>query len=209
MREATNGPEVVEAIRDRTGVSIEVIRGREEADLIFSNFSIASLDRDRDYVYVDVGGGSTEITLIRSGKRVEAMSFRIGSVRLLKGKVKPEIQEELRTWCQELMVKHEVSNAMVIGTGGNINRLHKLSGGYGPDPISKQALEATLRKLEQASHAERLDRYGLKPDRADVIVPACRIYLDAMDLFAAEQMVVPKVGLGDGMVLDLHRRRNA
>ncbi len=209
MREATNGPEVVEAIRDRTGVSIEIIRGREEADLIFSNFSIASLDRDRDYVYVDVGGGSTEITLIRSGKRVEAKSFRIGSVRLLKGKVKPEIQEEMRTWCQELMVKHEVSNAMVIGTGGNINRLHKLSGGYGPDPISKQALEATLRKLEQASHAERLDRYGLKPDRADVIVPACRIYLDAMDLFAAEQMVVPKVGLGDGMVLDLHRRRNA
>jgi len=209
MREATNGPEVVEAIRDRTGVSIEVIRGREEADLIFSNFSIASLDRDRDYVYVDVGGGSTEITLIRSGKRVEAKSFRIGSVRLLKGKVKPEIQEELRTWCQELMVKYAVSNAMVIGTGGNINRLHKLSGGYGPDPISKQALEATLKKLEQASHAERLDRYGLKPDRADVIVPACQIYLDAMDLFAAEHMVVPKVGLGDGMVLDLHRRRSA
>ena len=209
MREAANGPEVVEAIRKRTGITIDIIRGREEADLIFSNFSIATLDRDRDYVYVDVGGGSTEITLIRQGERVEAKSFRIGSVRLLKDKVKLEVREGLEAWCRELMSKHDVADPIVIGSGGNINRLYKLSGGAGTDPITRQALESTYRKLKKASHAERLDRYGLKPDRADVIVPACRIYLDAMDLFEAETIIVPKVGLGDGMVLDLHRSRTA
>ena len=207
MREAANGPEVVEAIRKRTRVTIDIIRGREEADLIFSNFSIATLDRDRDYVYVDVGGGSTEITLIRQGERVEAKSFRIGSVRLLKDQVKPEVREGLEAWCRELVAKHYVADPIVIGSGGNINRLFKLSGGVGKDPITREALEVTFRKLEMASHAERLDRFGLKPDRADVIVPACRIYLDAMNLFGAKTIIVPKVGLGDGMVLELHRVR--
>jgi len=107
------------------------------------------------------------------------------------------------------MAKHDVADPIVIGSGGNINRLYKLSGGVGTDPITRQALESTYRKLKKASHAERLDRYGLKPDRADVIVPACRIYLDAMDLFEAETIIVPKVGLGDGMVLELHRSRTA
>ena len=101
MREAENGTEVVEAIRRETGVSIEIIRGREEADLIFSNFSIASLDADRDYLYVDVGGGSTELTLIREGQRIEAKSFRIGSVRLLKGKVQPGVREGMAEWCRD------------------------------------------------------------------------------------------------------------
>ena len=102
----------------------------------------------------------------------------------------------------------DVADPIVIGSGGNINRLYKLAGGVGKDPISREALERThARKLKEATHAEKLNRFGLKPDRADVIVPACRIYLDAMDLFGAETVIVPKVGLGDGMVLELHRRR--
>ena len=205
MREAANGPEVVAEILERTGVSIEIIGGREEADLIFSNFSIASLDRDRDYLYVDVGGGSTELTLIRRGERVEAKSFRIGSVRLLQGKVKPEVEEAMRGWCQALIERHRVHAPIVIGSGGNINRLYKLAGGVGKAPISRSDLEATFEALNRASHTERMDHFGLKPDRVDVIVPACRIYLDTIDLFGAETILVPRVGLGDGMILHLHR----
>ena len=207
MREAENGAEVVEAIRSETGVAIEIIRGREEADLIFSNFSIASLDADRDYLYVDVGGGSTELTLIRQGQRVEAKSFRIGSVRVLKGKVQEGVREGMAEWCRDLIREHGVTRPIVIGSGGNINRLYKLAGGVGKKPISREDLERTHAQLEQATHAEKLNRFGLKPDRADVIVPACRIYLDAMDLFGADTVIVPKVGLGDGMVLELHRQR--
>ena len=172
-------------ILDRTGVSIDIIRGREEADLIFSNFSIATLDRDRDYLYVDVGGGSTELTLIRRGERVEAKSFRIGSVRLLQSKVKPEVEEAMRGWCRALIERHGVQAPIVIGSGGNINRLYKLAGGVGKAPISRSDLEATFEALKQASHTDRLDRFGLKPDRVDVIVPACQIYLNAMALFGA------------------------
>jgi len=207
MREAQNGAEVVEAIRNKTGVAIEIIRGREEADLIFSNFSIASLDAERDYLYVDVGGGSTELTLIRQGQRVEAKSFRIGSVRLLKGKVQEGVREGMADWCRDLIREHGVTRPIVIGSGGNINRLFTLAGGAGKKPISKDDLERTHAQLEQATHAEKLNQFGLKPDRADVIVPACRIYLDVMDLFDAETVIVPKVGLGDGMVLELHRQR--
>ena len=204
MREAENGAEVVEAIRREAGVAIEIIRGREEADLIFSNFSI-SLDANRDYLYVDVGGGSTELTLIREGQRIEAKSFRIGSVRLLKGKVQPGVREGMAEWCRDLIHEYGVARPIVIGSGGNINRLYKLAGGVGKKPISREDLERTHAQLEQATHAEKLNRFGLKPDRADVIVPACRIYLDAMDLFGADTVIVPKVGLGDGMVLELHR----
>ena len=207
MREAENGPEVVAAIRERTGVDIEVIRGREEADLIFSNFSIAALDRNRDYLYVDVGGGSTELTLIRQGERIEAKSFRIGSVRLLKDKVNPKVFKDMKRWCRDLVAEYGVESPVVIGSGGNINRLYKLAGGVGKKPIRKADLEATHAQLQAASHAEKLDRFGLKPDRADVIVPACRIYLDAMALVGADTVIVPKVGLGDGMVLQLHRDR--
>lgn len=207
MREAENGQEVVQAILDKTGVDIEIIRGREEADLIFSNFTIATLDRDRDYLYVDVGGGSTELTLIRCGERVKAKSFRIGSVRLLKGKVNADVLDTLRDWCQDLMAEYGVKAPIVIGSGGNINRLYKLSGGVGKAPISKEDLERTLSDLKAASHQEKLDRFGLKPDRADVIVPACQIYLDVMALFGSDTVIVPKVGLGDGMVLQLHRAR--
>jgi len=207
MREAENGPEVVAAIRAQTGVDIEVIRGREEADLIFSNFSIAALDRDRDYLYVDVGGGSTELTLIRQGERIEAKSFRIGSVRLLKDKVNPKVFKDMKRWCRDLVAEYGVESPVVIGSGGNINRLYKLAGGVGKKPIRKADLEVTHAQLEAASYAEKLDRFGLKPDRADVIVPACRIYLDAMALVGADTVIVPKVGLGDGMVLQLHRDR--
>lgn len=208
MREAENGKEIVAHIKDSTGVSIDIIGGREEADLIFSNFSVAMLEREQDYLYVDVGGGSTELTLIRRGERIEAKSFRIGSVRLLKDKVSPQVREDMHRWCRDLQKKHAVSSPVMIGSGGNINRLYKLAGGVGKAPIFKEDLEAICARLQSATHQEKLDLFGLKPDRADVIVPACRIYLEAMGLFDARAIVVPKVGLGDGMILQLHKAKD-
>ncbi len=205
MREAENGKEVVAHIENTTGVAIEIIGGREEADLIFSNFSLATLEQNQDYLYVDVGGGSTELTLIRGGARVEAKSFRIGSVRLLKDKVSPQVREDMRQWCMDLQEKHAVSSPVFIGSGGNINRLYKLAGGVGKAPILKEDLKAACARLKGATYREKLDRFGLKPDRADVIVPACQIYLEAMELFDSRSIVVPKVGLGDGMILQLHK----
>ena len=131
------------------------------------------------------------------------------SVRLLKGKVTPEVRKELKVWCGQLKDRHRVHSPIVIGSGGNINRLYKLAGGVGKRPIVKADLERTLDQLKAATYEEKLDRFGLKPDRADVIVPACRIYLDAMDLFDADTVIVPKVGLGDGMVLQLHRENQS
>ena len=205
MREAENGNQVVQAVRDATGVTIEIIKGGEEADLIFSNFSVSLLDRDRDYLYIDVGGGSTELTFIRRGERLASRSFRIGSVRLLKGKVSPEVWAGMASWCRQWMEEHGLQQVMAIGTGGNINQLSKLARGLRREPIPFDRLVSLCGEISEMTCTERMNRYGLKPNRADVIEPAGRIYLDAMSLVGAEFIEVPKVGLGDGMILQMHR----
>ncbi len=206
MREAANGPEVVELIRKEADLDIEVIGGQEEADLIFLNFSISVLDKNQDYLYVDVGGGSTELTLIRQGQRVAGRSFKVGSVRLMQGQVDSSVWKSMAKWSKALLDEHGVTSPMAIGTGGNINQLHKLARGTSRAPIASSRLAELHEELEGMTYSERMDRFGLKPDRADVIVPAGSIYLKVMDMVAAPAIVIPKVGLGDGMILDLHRR---
>jgi exopolyphosphatase/guanosine-5'-triphosphate,3'-diphosphate pyrophosphatase len=206
MREATNAQEVVARVREEANVDIEVIDGEEEADLIFLNFSISVLDRNQDYLYVDVGGGSTELTLIRQGLRLAGRSFKVGSVRLIQDKVDPEVWTDMASWSKALLAEYGVSRPMVIATGGNINQLQKLSNGPSRSPMSLEKLADLHGQLESLSYTERMDQFGLKPDRADVIVPAGSIYLRVMNLVEAPALVVPKVGLGDGMVLQLHQR---
>jgi exopolyphosphatase/guanosine-5'-triphosphate,3'-diphosphate pyrophosphatase len=206
MREATNAQEVVARVREEANVDIEVIDGEEEADLIFLNFSISVLDRNQDYLYVDVGGGSTELTLIRQGLRLAGRSFKVGSVRLIQDKVDPEVWTDMASWSEALLAEYGVSRPMVIATGGNINQLQKLSNGPSRSPMSLEKLADLHGQLESLSYTERMDQFGLKPDRADVIVPAGSIYLRVMNLVEAPALVVPKVGLGDGMVLQLHQR---
>mgnify|MGYP001125675691 CR=1 FL=1 len=206
MREATNAQEVVARVREEANVDIEVIDGEEEADLIFLNFSISVLDRNQDYLYVDVGGGSTELTLIRQGLRLAGRSFKVGSVRLIQDKVDPEVWTDMASWSEALLAEYGVSRPMVIATGGNINQLQKLSNGPSRSPMSLEKLADLHGQLERLSYTERMDQFGLKPDRADVIVPAGSIYLRVMNLVEAPALVVPKVGLGDGMVLQLHQR---
>jgi exopolyphosphatase/guanosine-5'-triphosphate,3'-diphosphate pyrophosphatase len=206
MREATNAQEVVARVREEANVDIEVIDGEEEADLIFLNFSISVLDRNQDYLYVDVGGGSTELTLIRQGLRLAGRSFKVGSVRLIQDKVDPEVWTDMASWSEALLAEYGVSRPMVIATGGNINQLQKLSNGPSRSPMSLEKLADLHGQLESLSYTERMDQFGLKPDRADVIVPAGSIYLRVMNLVDSPALVVPKVGLGDGMVLQLHQR---
>lgn len=208
MREAKNGKVIAERLQARTGVEVELIDGQTEADFIFSNFEVSLFDRDRDYLYIDVGGGSTELTLIRKGERAAGRSFKVGSVRLLKKKVDPAVWGKMERWCQELAAEHHVAAPMAIGAGGNINRLFKLGGCLTGDELTYEKLASVVAVLERCSYEDRLARFQLKPDRADVVVPAGSIYLRAMEMVGARSMLVPKVGLADGIILGLYAALN-
>lgn len=201
MREASNGAALAARLTEATGVALELIDGQTEADLIFSNFEVSAVDRRQDYLYIDVGGGSTELTLIRGGNRVEGRSFKLGSVRLLQDKVKDAVWDEMQEWCRNLMAEYGMEKPMAIGTGGNINRLFKLGGCLSEDALPFEKLASVIAVLERCSYEERLVKFQLKPDRADVVVPAGRIYLKVMEWVGAPAILVPKVGLADGMVL--------
>ncbi len=208
MREADNGPDIVNRLAASTGIQLELINGKTEADLIFSNFEVSLFDRERDYIYIDVGGGSTELTLIRQGTRLEGRSFKMGAVRLLKDKVEDSIWPEMNAWCSELIAERGLHAPLAIGAGGNINRLFKLCGGLNGEALSYDRLASLVEDLSRCSYEERMLRFQLKPDRADVVVPAGRIYLDTMKMVGAEGILVPKVGLADGMILGLYNQVN-
>ena len=208
MREADNGPDIVNRLAASTGIQVELINGKTEADLIFSNFEVSLFDRERDYIYIDVGGGSTELTLIRQGTRLEGRSFKMGAVRLLKDKVEDSIWPEMNAWCSELIAERGLHAPLAIGAGGNINRLFKLCGGLNGEALSYDRLASLVENLSRCSYEERMLRFQLKPDRADVVVPAGRIYLDTMKMVGAEGILVPKVGLADGMILGLYNQVN-
>lgn len=206
MREADNSDEVVKRIKDHTGIEIEVIDGQIEADLIYSTFVTQKLSPDRDYLYIDVGGGSTEITLLKEGKRISSRSFKIGTVRILQGKVKPELWDEMREWVIDLTAEED--NLTAIGTGGNINRLFKMSNlGYGK-LMSRQKLNKMHKHLKSMSFDDRVEKLRLRPDRADVIVPAGDIYTQILRWANIDYMSVPKIGLSDGIALYLYQSRN-
>ncbi len=204
MREAANGSEVAEIVRLRTNVNIEIIEGHEEASLLFSNFSdMRYIKSDESYLYIDLGGGSTEITLIENGEKTAANSFKIGTVRSINNHDLEDIWEELQGWIIEN--KLNVKKLIGIGTGGNINRLHKESGLKSYEPLTLNELNNTYEYLRSFSYEERISKLRLKPDRADVIVPAAMIYLRIMKLSGVSEIKVPKVGLSDGIILELYK----
>jgi exopolyphosphatase/guanosine-5'-triphosphate,3'-diphosphate pyrophosphatase len=191
-------------VRDYANVNIEVIDGRTEANLIFSTFKTQKLDPSKTYLYIDVGGGSTEITLLKNEKRLRARSFKIGTVRILKGKVKAAAWKDMEEWVQETTAKEEEIYA--IGTGGNINRLFKLSKlNYG-ELMSYDELLEIHEYVASLPFQKRLSVLNLRPDRADVIVPAGEIYIRVLKMAKIEYMSVPKIGLSDGIALHLYRQ---
>lgn len=201
MRSAQNREQVVEKVLREANVNIEVIDGEREADLIFKNFSSGDFAVENDYLFIDLGGGSMELTLIREGKRLRSQSFKIGTIRAMKSAI-----EDGEWQAVEEFVKHvsDGSRSLVaIGSGGNINRLHKLVGTPKKDPVIIERLEWMHHKLSNLSFNERVEKYGLKLDRADVIVPAAEIYIKVMKRAGADEILVPRVGLSDGMILEL------
>jgi exopolyphosphatase/guanosine-5'-triphosphate,3'-diphosphate pyrophosphatase len=205
MRDAQNANEVIQKVKNETGIQIEVISGQEEAEFIMSNFFLYEKPIKNPFLVVDVGGGSTEISYFSNGKRKASKSFEIGTIRLIKNKVKTGIWNELSTWINE-NIPLDV-NLLIYGTGGNINKIHKLIGGKQKHPISTSDMSDFLVQLKPLSIRERIDKFQLKPDRADVIVPAIEIYLYVMNNLKTHEIFVPKVGLSDGVILDLHKRQ--
>ena len=201
MRESLNGTEVSKKIQEKTGFKIELISGKEEADLIFSNFHFANLSKQVNYIYIDVGGGSTELTIIKNNNRIASKSFKIGSVRMLKNNVDESVWSNIFSWIDEQNISDECFTA--IGTGGSINKLYSLSSKTFKEPIQIEELRNVVNHVASFSFNERIIKLALKPDRADVIVPSGEIYIKVMEAFKANQMIVPRVGLADGMIYNL------
>lgn len=200
MREAKNGTEVVEQIFNKTGVQIDIIGGKEEAAIISSTDLNQLISRDNAYLYVDVGGGSTEFTIFSGGKITTSKSFKMGTVRLLNNKksVNKEIFADVEKWIKKNT--KNLKKIALIGSGGNINKLFKMSGRTEGKPISYIYLNAQYQFLKKMSYQERISELSLNPDRADVIIPATKIYLSAMKWSGANKIYVPKIGLSDGII---------
>ncbi|MEO9571520.1 MAG: exopolyphosphatase [Polaribacter sp.] len=203
MREAENGKEVVEKILSKTGVQIDIIGGKEEAAIISSTDLNHLIEGDSSYLYVDVGGGSTEFTVFSKGKIIASKSFKMGTVRLLNNKksVNKEIFVNVEKWIKKNT--KNLKKISLIGSGGNINKLFKMSGRTEGKPISYIYLNAQYQFLKQMTYNERISELSLNPDRADVIIPATKIYLSAMKWSGARKIFVPKIGLSDGIIKSL------
>ena len=202
MREAKNGAEVVEKIKAKTGVEIEIIDGNHEAAIIAATDLHELIKNDCNYLYVDVGGGSTEYTLYSSGKTVASRSFKVGTVRLLNNLVDDGAWEEMEQWVRETTKPYKEID--LIGSGGNINNIFKTSGKKEGKPLSLAYIKKYNDLLNSLSYEERVMELNLKSDRADVIIPASKIYLNSMKWARADNIYVPKIGLADGIIKSLY-----
>lgn len=201
MREAANRKEILKRVEKEANIQIEILSGDDEANLIFKNYFAQKLNDQADYLYIDVGGGSTELTIIKKGKRIKSQSFDIGTVRMLSSTVKKPVWESARNWIQSANSKSDKLTA--IGTGGNINSIFKIQGKKQNEYLKIKELEDQYTMLNSHTVDQRITKLKLKPDRADVIIPACEIYLRLMGYAAIKEMIVPKIGLADGIILDI------
>lgn len=204
MRDASNGEEIIAEILEKSSIKINIIDGKKEAAIIFSTDISDVIEKDKSYLYVDVGGGSTELTILSNGEIINSKSFKLGTVRLLnytKEEAKV-IWNEIEFWIKENT--KNLKKLSLIGSGGNINRIFKLSGKPVGKPLSLIYMKAHYQFLKQMTYEERISELDLNPDRADVIVPATSIYLNAMIWSGGEKIYVPKIGLADGIIKSLY-----
>jgi exopolyphosphatase/guanosine-5'-triphosphate,3'-diphosphate pyrophosphatase len=198
LREAENGPELVKKIKEIANIELEIIGGQREANIIYSSHFEQTLDRKKNYLYIDVGGGSTELSVFCDGEMLASKSFDLGTIRILDNQDKDETWESLKEW-----IKVETKNfrgISGIGTGGNINKLFKLSEEKDGSPLSYVKLKSLFAYLNSFSLKDRINTLGLNQDRADVIIPACEIFLTIMKWASIKHIFVPKVGLVDGII---------
>ncbi|WP_113661318.1 Ppx/GppA phosphatase family protein [Pedobacter nanyangensis] len=198
MREAKNGKAVIEKIKELANINIEIIEGQREASIIYSNHIEENLDIKKSYLYIDVGGGSTEISVFVNKQPVASRSFNIGTIRILDNQDKDETWNEMKEWIK--LHTKELKQIVGIGTGGNINKLFRMSGEKDDMPLSFLKVKNMYNELNAYSLKERISLLKLNPDRADVIIPACEIYLTIMKWAGVKQIFVPKVGMVDGII---------
>ena len=209
MRDAANGPQIISKVEKKTGIRIEIIDGQEEARMIYNNHLENMKGRKGNFMYVDVGGGSTEINLLADGELVCSRSYNIGTVRMLNNAVEESEKARIKRDMKDLAVSYPGIN--IIGSGGNINKLFKLV--KGRDRRYPRMTVASLRELydelKEMSVEERMEAYALKPDRADVIVPAGDIFITVAEITGAQYIYVPVIGLADGIIDSLYMKRAA
>ncbi|MFZ4860668.1 exopolyphosphatase [Sphingobacterium sp. Mn56C] len=200
MRDSDNGADVVAAC-DKAGIKIDIIDGSIEAQIIYNSFLSSKLDKAKVYLYIDVGGGSTELSLFANGELIDSKSFNLGTIRILDNQDKPETWDELRRWVKERTKGYK--NIYGIGTGGNINKLSRLANTNDDKPMTYAKLKAIFEHLNAFSLKDRIHILGLRSDRADVIIPASEIFLTIMKVGHLKNIVAPRLGLADGIIQTL------
>jgi exopolyphosphatase/guanosine-5'-triphosphate,3'-diphosphate pyrophosphatase len=198
MREAKNGKEIIEKVKKEAFIDLEIIEGQREANIIYANHIEQNLDANKSYLYIDVGGGSTELSVFVNKEPLASKSFNIGTIRMLDNQDKAETWDEMRDWVKDHT--KGLRNLAGIGTGGNINKLFRMSDEKDELPLTYLKLNSLYKELNSYSLKERITKMKLNQDRADVIIPACEIYLTLMKWTGIKQIYVPKVGLVDGII---------
>ena len=202
MRDATNSDDIIRKVKLEAGIQIQIITGDDEAAFIYENHIAENLDKEHSYLYIDVGGGSTELTFFAEGKLKYKESFNIGTIRLLKGQVDESIWDEMR---DHLKLNTKSTLPMIaIGSGGNINKIFSISKKKEGKPLTLDLLKDYYKELSATTLEQRIKIYKLREDRADVIVPALQIYVNVMRWADISEIFVPKIGLADGLIQSLY-----
>lgn len=205
IRESENGAQIAKEVKDELGISIEIIDGKKEAELI--DKAIQSYLGNKTYLHIDVGGGSTELNLYFGGKKIKTKSFKVGSVRILEHHDLPSVWLEMEKWVKE-NIKKEMGKVTAVGTGGNISKIYELSKLKPDQLLSLKKMYGVKEMIERHTIEERIYKLQMNPDRADVILPASSIYLTVMEWASAKEIFVPEVGLKDGIMLYLFERNS-
>ena len=205
LRDAENGPYLVEKVLKKSGIKIEIIDGKKEAKIISNTNVFDAINKEKTFLYVDIGGGSTEFSILINGKRNQSKSFKIGTVRLLNSKVEQITLDEAEAWVRRHTLMHE--KIYLLGTGGNINKLHNIANINDNSPLSYLTLNALYNQLDALTYEERIVNLGLNPDRSDVILLAAKLFIKILNWSGAKDIYVPKVGLSDGMIRELYKRK--
>jgi len=207
LREANNSSYVIKTVKKKAGIKVEIIDGTKEAEIIFNSKIPEFINTQKTFLFVDVGGGSTEFTFINGGNHVVSKSFKIGTVRLINNLIDDRVWIGIENWIKKNSMKYE--KITLMGSGGNINKLFKLSNIKEGKPLSKIKLSQLFKQLEKLNYEERVLKFELNPDRADVIVPAARIYLKALEWSGGQKIYVPRFGLSDGMIKYMYKSFNS
>ena len=207
LRESINSKEVISIVKKNTDLNIELITGLKEAKIISKGNSLEKIEFNKTFLYVDVGGGSTEFSILRKGKEKMSKSFKIGTVRLLNNLVDDSMLMEIKKWLKSNLDNDD--KIKLFATGGNINKIQSMTGSKSGKPISYLSIKDLSNTLMEFNYHERMMKFDLNPDRADVIIPALKIFITTMEFVKANKIFVPKSGLVDGMINEIFYENNA